>query len=481
MPLRLSFILAAALAAAGAHAQTTPARIHDFIRDDGGVPYAAPALSADGYLYGTTSEGGTSGWGTIYRVRPDGSDFQSLHSFDWVAEGAGFGGVIEGRDGALYGTTRNGDSNGSVSAGAVFRMAKDGSGYTTLHAMAANGGDGGVQNARLAQDADGVLYGVSTQGGSTGLGTVFSLRPDGSAFTVLHRFAGGLDGGAPIGALSIGADGRIYGTTAAYGAGFQGTVFTMARDGSDYRVLHALSRLTGDGDSPQSDLTDGGDGWFYGTTAFGGIFCDCGTAFRVNTSGAYETLRSLDGQLSGATPIGAPAFGPNGHLYGTARTNAGGQFAGGAIWELDRQGKLVGVYDFPMPELYAPTGNLVLGPDKRFYTVANYSKPNDYGAVISFDPATQLAPPVMPPVFVSMNLNPTRIRAGHWSELTWYSENAGKCVASGDWSGHKRINGPAGIRLHPTEPGTYTYTLTCSNTAGSMSATQTLEVLKDRH
>ncbi len=134
-------------------------------------------IGSDGRFYGTSSLGGRFVAGTVYRLNPDGSDVRVLHEFD-PSRGEGrnpVGTLVEGRDGALYGATSGGGWD--PSGGVVFALEKDGSGYRVVHHFEAVAGDGTTPSGGLAQDADGVLYGLTQGGGEQGAGTVFALYP----------------------------------------------------------------------------------------------------------------------------------------------------------------------------------------------------------------------------------------------------------------------------------------------------------------
>src|SRR2546425_843462 len=112
--------------------------------------------------------------------------FKSLASLG-SASAAGqrpYVGVVQGSDGAFYGTTLQG---GSENMGTAFRVDRNGEGYTVLHQFSVNGGDGQSPMA-LAQGMDGALYGTTSIGGSNRIGTVFKMNKDGSGYTVLHQF-----------------------------------------------------------------------------------------------------------------------------------------------------------------------------------------------------------------------------------------------------------------------------------------------------
>src|SRR6266404_3782796 len=118
------------------------------------------------------------------------------------------GGLIEGTDGALYGTT----SPGANTMGTIFKLNKDGSGYSVLHNFSWTGGDGWDPRGTLVEGNDGALYGTSSYGGNNAEGTVFKLKKDGSAYEVLFSFSGS-DGSNPFAGLIEGSDGALYGTT----------------------------------------------------------------------------------------------------------------------------------------------------------------------------------------------------------------------------------------------------------------------------
>ena len=113
---------------------------------DGADPEAALLEGSDGTLYGTTVLGGSHGDGTIFKLEKDGSSYRILHHFNDLADGiASYATLVEGRDGALYGTTAAG---GSKSAGTIFKLDKDGSHYSLLHQF--SGSDGARPQAGLS-------------------------------------------------------------------------------------------------------------------------------------------------------------------------------------------------------------------------------------------------------------------------------------------------------------------------------------------
>ena len=123
-----------------------------------------------------------------------------LHSCDYFnGDGWASDGIVEAKDGMLYGTASAG--GGTNSSGTVFRLGKDGSNYRTLHGFVPS--DDGSGPVGVAQGRDGAFYGVAWQGGSMNCGTAFKLWPPelpiltgislvaGKAYVSLEGAAGG--------------------------------------------------------------------------------------------------------------------------------------------------------------------------------------------------------------------------------------------------------------------------------------------------
>jgi uncharacterized repeat protein (TIGR03803 family) len=167
---------------------------------DGDFPLAGLLEGTDGALYGTTSPGGTNGSGTVFKLNKDGSGYQILHNFNNDDLGTPRARLIEASDGRLYGTT----SPRTSSTCAVFGLNKDGSSYRVLLTY-----DDPVDQAGLVEGRDGALYGTRFSGMDF---TVFRLNKDGTAYRELYHLnnSGSLN---YLSALVPGNDGAFYGTS----------------------------------------------------------------------------------------------------------------------------------------------------------------------------------------------------------------------------------------------------------------------------
>ena len=190
---------------------------------DGIIPSVGLIQGSDGNLYGTTYFGGAHGFGTVFKVTPGGTE-TVLYSFAGGNDGEHpYAGVIQGSDGNFYGTTYQGGASGY---GTVFKLTPSGI-ETVLYTFAGGSSDGAYPEAGVIQGSDGNFYGSTLQGGASGLGLVFKLTPSGTE-TILHAFAGASDGANPTANLVLGSDGNLYGSTSAGGSSGDGTLFKVS-------------------------------------------------------------------------------------------------------------------------------------------------------------------------------------------------------------------------------------------------------------
>lgn len=250
--------------------------------NNGANPEIAGALISDGtYLYGMTTWGGTGGNGTIFRIKPDGTSYLKLMDFNGTTSGRRpFGALVS--DGAfLYGMTTEAGAN---NYGTIFKIKHDGTGYLKL---ADFGGTATGHSPYGSLRSDGTyLYGMTHDGGANGKGTVFKIMNDGTNYSTLHDFAGSPDGAFPLGSL-ISNGAYLYGMTSEAGTLVDGTIFRIKPDGTDYSILYNfLGFGSSEASFPRGSLSTDGTN-LYGTTNRGGTN-DFGVAFKYGLATSIE-------------------------------------------------------------------------------------------------------------------------------------------------------------------------------------------------
>lgn len=373
--------------------------IHSFAGalSDGQRPMGQGLITDGSKLYGMTQEGGSGdtaqGWGTIFSLKPDGSDYSVLHSFHpagtqydddgrlpfggltldsinnrlygmacyggfadkgmifFVNIGdSGYGYLYDFGDtpanpglgpegslllsgGKLYGMTRYGGAN---HVGVVFSKTTGevSTGCTSLHSFAGKPGDGMSPFGSLILDG-GKFYGMTHEGGTGpgvwGSGVIFSMNVDGSGHTILHNFTGEPSDG-------VGADGTLvmdsgtqtlYGVTNTGGSSSKGTIFSIGTNGANYQILHSFIGEPGDGENPGDVLLKGGT--LYGLTGTGGS-TEGGTLYSIQTDGSgYTILHNFnDSQRDGPVGFAGPLLSIGNNLYGM--TYSGGTFYNGTVF-----------------------------------------------------------------------------------------------------------------------------------------------------
>jgi len=191
---------------------------------DGATPANGVIFDNAGNLYGTTTVGGLSNYGTVFELMYSGGSSwtESIpYSFQNVGNGTyPFAGLISDPSGNLYGAT----TGNQYSAGSVFELTPGMNGswtYTQVYSFTDYPACG--PRGTLVMDGAGNIYGTTYCGGAYHAGSVFKLTPSGNSwtYTPLVYFAGLNDGGNPVSNVVIDAGGNLYGTasTGGYGAG----------------------------------------------------------------------------------------------------------------------------------------------------------------------------------------------------------------------------------------------------------------------
>ena len=196
-------------------------------------------------------------------------------------------------DGMLFGTTYNG---GTFGFGSVFELNTSTGMVTTIASF--NATNGANPNAQLITDGNGNLFGTTVLGGNGGYGTVFKLNINSGVITPLVSFTGP-NGANPEGGLVEDSSGNLYGTTVGDTTDNEGTVFEV---NPSTGAFNNFVIFTGpNGAYPNAALTMDGSGNLFGTTSGDGVNNE-GTLFEINpNTGAFNNLVIFTGP-NGAIP-----------------------------------------------------------------------------------------------------------------------------------------------------------------------------------
>jgi uncharacterized repeat protein (TIGR03803 family) len=362
-----------------AQAQTASETVlHNFASPlKGARPYAGVIRDSAGNLFGTTQSGGTAGWGVVFKMDAAGQE-TVLYNFSGGADGGNpQAGVISDSAGNLYGTTFEG---GTAGWGVVYKL--DAAGQETVLHSFTGGADGGYPAAGVIRDSAGNLYGTTVNGGRAGFGVVYKLDTAGHE-KVLYSFTGGADGGDPLAGVIHDAAGNLYGTTNAGGTGYAGVVYKLDASGQE-TVLH---NFTGgaDGGQPYAGVIRDSAGNLYGTTYFGGT-ADWGVVYELDTAGQETVLYNFTGAADGGYPAAGVIRDPAGNLYGT--TYAGGAGISGVVYELNTAGQETALYSFTNgADGGYTTAGVVRDSEGNLYGTTGYGGAANVGVVYYLDAA----------------------------------------------------------------------------------------------
>jgi uncharacterized repeat protein (TIGR03803 family) len=343
----------------------------------GVYPTAGITFDQQGRIYGTTTNGGAHSGGVVYRLEHAGGSWvaSALYSFGQAQDGSNpYGGVAFGPDGLLYGTTTNG---GAFGYGTVFRLQPP---PTVCHAVQCpwlesilysfTGGTDGAypEYEKLAFDRSGNIYGTTYSGGSSGEGVVFKLARSGNGWAEsgIYSFTGGGSGASPLTGVIFDTTGNLYGgtlntvyelsptqsgwiETTLYsndgGGGLvwgHGDLFVLSGAGplGGSAVAYELAPQSGSwtftqlqnfGDQnfgPAAPPTFDAQGNLYGPLP---SYNGGGEIFKLTRSGnqwIYSPYYQFTGGSGGSEPVGAVTFDTNGNMYGTTLAQ------GGLVWEI---------------------------------------------------------------------------------------------------------------------------------------------------
>lgn len=353
--------------------------LRHFADPTGSQPAGTLVRGSDSQLYGSTANGGTTGWGTVFKITTSGT-FTQLATFTGEAGAtpgsAMRGGLVLASDNSFYGITSSG---GPGNLGAAFKITTAGA-FTSVASLSLNAG-WMPSGAPVASGTGNLLFPVA-EGGAAGGGNLMSVATNGSISVAAAL--GGTLGSTPDGSL-LTAGAGFYGVTARGGASARGTMFRYT-PGTGTALVVAFS--TSAGSLAEGPLVLGGDGLYYGIGREGGA-SSRGAIYKVTTAGIRTRLVSFTG-TAGAAPGGKPR-GPlvlagDGNFYGL--TEEGGAANTGVIFRLTAAGVYSVVSAFAVTGPRSPQAGFVVGNDGLLYATTKAGGSGDFGTVICFTPAS---------------------------------------------------------------------------------------------
>jgi len=371
-----ALLLASALILVSAAAQAASLTVlHQFSGSDGEDPQTALTLGADGRLYGTTLAGGQFGLGTVFAFDASTGNLVTLHHFANDEGAEPLGQLVQASDGNFYGTTRRGgDDNINCvgGCGTIYRISSSGK-FKTLHFMRVL--EGTTLQGGLIEATNGILYGIATQGATTGCGTVYAFSRADSSLKVVHTFNCTSDGRFPYGRLVQATNGFLYGTTSSGATAEEGTVYRVKPKGSRFTTLAEFAGFNG-GCQPKSGLIQASNGDLYGAAEDCGNY-GSGALYAITPRGAFRAIYNFDHDgyaRDGKNPTAEVLQAPDGKLYGTA------PIGGLPVEDPDRSGTVFRInlkgtkFRLPHTFMQAPDGSrpstgLTVGPDGNLYGV----------------------------------------------------------------------------------------------------------------
>lgn len=404
----------------------------DLDNQTGYSPFSRMTVASNGLLYGTTDAGGTGDAGVLYSFNTTTNAYSTVYAMASGGFADTWGGVIEDPAGTLLCMTSTGGTGGQ---GALFRYVLATSTATELVAFSYS--NGANPRGRLCKASNGLFYGLTSSGGSSSGGVLFSFDPNSNTFTLRQTFnstlgtvplgtlvevsgklygvcsSGGItDGGTifeytiasntlvnkvdlsltaagtiPQNGLFKASNGKLYGNTSAAGANGLGTFFEYTPGSTTVTKRKDFS--VADGSQPLGDVVQANNGLLYGTTSLNGSNGK-GTIFSFNTtSNTFTTLYHFNG-LEGATPGGDLLQASNGKLYGAFKEEGQGMSGGLFSWTIGSD-TYTEEYDFNIPptttEGKYPDCSLVQGSNGLLYGTTNQGGANDLGLIFRFSPS----------------------------------------------------------------------------------------------
>ena len=350
----------------------------------GGSPYGSLVEADNGKLYGLTYSGGSYNYGVLIEYDPSNDNYSSIFEFDGTSSGSNpYGSLTLASNGMLYGMTFQGGAN---NYGVLFEYDITSSSFT-IKVDFDGSNKGRNPKGSLIQSSDQLLYGMTLSGGSSNSGVLFEYNPATSTYAKKQDLNIFPNGKSPYGSLVQAYNGKYYGMTYTGGANSLGVLFEYDPLASTYTKKLDFSGTT-NGSNPYGSLIQATNGNLYGLTYSGGTN-GTGILFEYNPATSTFTKKvNFDGTSYGSNPFGSLVQATNGKLYGT--TFQGGTSNKGVLFEYDPvTSTLTKKLDFSGTANGSnPYGRLVQASNGKLYGMTNLGGTGNKGVLFEYDPAS---------------------------------------------------------------------------------------------
>ncbi|MFM6983748.1 MAG: choice-of-anchor tandem repeat GloVer-containing protein [Chitinophagaceae bacterium] len=353
----------------------------EFKVSNGSNPRGSMILASNGKLYGMTSQGGSYNHGIIFEYTPGSDSIIVKHHFDGANGRNPFGNLFQASNGKLYGMTYQG---GATNDGVIFEYNPANDSFYKRHDFDGTN-TGRNPFGSLMQASNGLLYGLTYQGGSNNLGILFNFNVNNNSFSKLQDFTGTATGSNPYSTPVQAADGHLYAMAYLGGSNNLGTLFQYDIAG-DTIIKKIDFNGSGNGRNPIGDLMLASNGKLYGQLPFGGS-AGAGLIFEyITSSNSFSKLFEWSATQNGRVPFGSLMQASNQQLYGL--TYSGGINNSGVLFEYSISGaNYIKKLDFGSAINGSnPYGNLIMASNLTMYGMTYQGGADNSGVIFSFDP-----------------------------------------------------------------------------------------------
>jgi uncharacterized repeat protein (TIGR03803 family) len=406
----------------------------------GASPKGALLNDGLGFIWGTTSEGGSGGAGTLFKVNAESGVLTTL--VDFALSGAPdqsgwpIAGLASDGKGFLWGITLPVPWGNWQSGGFTIYKVDAATGVRTIEAEVSQ--NPAHPQSELVTDDTGILWGTTLDGGTRG--TAFKAEIATGEIRKIVEFSG-MKGTAPYAGLSRDDLGFLWGTTSQSfttdGSGGRGTIFKIDPATGGFETV--LTFTGNDGARPTSTLLNGGDGYMWGTTDYGKTGGH-GTVFKVNvTTKEITTVIEFTGTAAphkGSFP-NALERDESGNIWGTTRI--GGSLNYGTVFKIDTAtGVMTTVVEFTgdgaINKGNTPNSGLCSDANGFLWGTTRLGGAQNFGTVFKVNPATGVL------TTLAQLTGSGGIRPGKWPMGKLMSDGSGAIWGTTGWGGVSGTN-----------------------------------------